>query len=345
VNSLFSAVDNYFDCFNKTGKSVWEPSVSKQLTYNGKCYGVAEKGDKMPTNVVFFNKRIFSQYDQLKNYDLYQLVKDKKWTWDKYREVAKAATIYASDGSVEVMGVAGQGQPGATINTSLITSNGNFFVDYSNGQHTYSLDKTSALKAMNLTYDMAWIDKSIGVTGIFSGWTGSQDAWQKGKCALYFGELWQSINYKKTMANDQFGILPIPMGPDMKDYVNDYSKGPIWGIVPGAKSPENIGKVIEAIIRPQSWKLSAAKSVENRVCDQESLDILVSLAKNPTYSYYQGYNQLVSYVLWSDYGIPSKIPPATIAASRKQIVQMDINNAWTTRKQTLSTAESVATTP
>jgi hypothetical protein len=72
---------------------------------------------------------------------------------------------------------------------------------------------------------------------------------------------------------------------------------------------------------------------------------LVSLAKNPTYSYYQGYNQLVSYVLWSDYGIPSKIPPATIAASRKQIVQMDINNAWTPRKQTQSTSDSGTTSP
>ena len=336
VNGLFASCDSYFDTTDKTGNGVWDANVSKQFSYNGKCYGVAVKSDKLPTNVVFFNKRIFSQYDQLKQYNLYQLVKDKQWTWDKYREIAKAATIYASDGTVEVMGVAGQGQPGSTINTCLITSNGNFFVDYNNGQHLYSLDQDSALAAMNLTYDMAWIDKSVGITGAFSGWTGSQDAWQKGKCALFFGELWQCVNYKKTMADDQFGVLPIPMGPNEKDYVNDYSKGPMWGLVPGAKDPDKIAKLVEALVRPQPWTLSVEKSMENRVFDQDSLDILVSLSKHATCSYYQGYSQLVSYVLWSDYGIPAKTPPATVAATRKAIVQKDIDNAWTPRKVTAS---------
>lgn len=327
VNGFLAPVDGLF---NMGDNSVWNASFSEGLSFNGKTYGVTARTPQKPTNVLFFNKRIFSGYDQLKAYDLYKLVEDKQWTWEKYREVAKAATILNSDGTTDIMGVACQGQPGSIANTALIVSNGNTFVEKnSEGKYALTLNQPNALAAMELTYKMAWEDKSFGVTGAFAGWTGSVDAWKQGKVAMFFSEYWKIKEYKEALANDEIGVLPIPMGPTQTDYVNDVAKPSFWGIVPGSQRQADIAKLIEALARPQEYDIPIEESLETDLFDQESVDIMVALSKNPTYTFYSGYAQLTSNFLWGDYGLPTKTPPATIVAERASVVQRGIDLTWT----------------
>lgn len=106
INDMLEPLDDIMDVYGKDPDSPWDPEISKNFIYNGKCYATKEKNLTLPKYVMYFNERLFREEESLKGYDLFELVRNKEWTWDKFVEVAKAGTIDKDgDGQADIMGV------------------------------------------------------------------------------------------------------------------------------------------------------------------------------------------------------------------------------------------------
>ena len=327
VNMYLEPLNDYFDVYD-SNDGVWDARFSKGGEWNGKVYMVTPKREMHPTNIMLFNKRIFSESSELKEYDLYQLVKDKQWTWDKMREIAmKATKDLDNDGKTDQMGVAGQGLTGSIFNNALVVSNGCHYITDVDGKKTFDINE-QGMKALEFTFKLAWTDRCYGVEMPYDDWLGAMDNWQRGNVALFVTETYKAYDYKKIMTADKFGALPIPIGPDMTEYVTERSKNEIVGIIAGCQDPEKVAKLTEAIFKRPEWAISLADAIEKNFFDEESVNIIVELAQNPTFTFYQGYEKLLGLFIWGTNGLYDKVPPATYYAENYQIVQDDIDRMW-----------------
>ena len=336
VSGLLDPVDGLYDYKNESGTSPWDEKY-QNFYYNGKCYGILQREASLPTWALLFNKRIFSQYEQLKGYDMYSMVENKEWTFDKFREIARNATIDENgDGKPEIMGVATMGRPSSYLNNSLVPSNGCFFVKTEGDKVVFDLGSPEGLEAMQLTYDMAYTDKSLGFDGDFDD-PGMHAASQfkAGKVAIFSLGLGNIPEYTEALKNDQFGLLPIPIGPKAPngDYVNQVALFNFWGVVPGSQNQEDTANVITALVSTlEGEKAYDVKSAwEKHFFDEESLEILEMMVKNPTYCAYYGYHVMIENVCWSDYGLTFGLTPAAFVEECRNLVQDGIDTAWTPR--------------
>ena len=138
---------------NYADETRWYQPAVKWTALFGKTWGlnVASKYVAAPTGYfVTFNKDICASAGYN---DLYQLVRDKKWTWDVYREIARKATKDTdSDGVPDIWGT------GATAWGNEAISNGVQFVGEVNGKWQMTIDSDAGIRALQFLYDMNYGD-------------------------------------------------------------------------------------------------------------------------------------------------------------------------------------------
>ena len=328
INDMLYPLDEILDCYDKNGDSPWDKKVSEVFTYNGQCYAVKQKNNTLPKYVMFFNQNLFEKQESLKKYDLFGLVRNEEWTWDKFLEIAKTATIDSNgDGNADIMGVVSHGQPGSFLINGLAVSNGNYFVKNENGKVTFDLDSDSGLAALEFAYKMAWDEKCLGVTGVFNSWTGGEDEFKAGRAAFFAGDR-GDMGLKNDM-EDKIGMLPFPMGPNSGGkYIGDYPVTDFWGIVNGCSQPESCAKLMTALVSIGNDE-SVTSAYESQVDLEENLEMIDIMLKSRVYTQYYGYQVLIDEILWSDYGLRDRISPATFLAQKKGIINSALESIWT----------------
>ncbi|NCA68240.1 MAG: extracellular solute-binding protein, partial [Clostridia bacterium] len=100
LESMFISIDDYIDI----NDSWWDANAMDNLSLDGTKHFLAT-GDFMLTDVdhiylTLFNKKLYNQNNDIvsKYGDLYQLVKDYKFTLDAYIEMSKAVSVADNDG-------------------------------------------------------------------------------------------------------------------------------------------------------------------------------------------------------------------------------------------------------
>ncbi len=183
--------------------------------HNGKVYAAMWNGSHFLGEFgwcIFFNKQLISEAGED---NLYQVVRDGKWDWDYFRQLAKKATVdLDKDGEAESYGVGTFG-----YGTELLTKPGaEFFHFDADGKVTVALNSAAALEALEFTRQFAYLDKIRHP----EGYGDVHRAFTAGEVAMVWGEQWNSraddFNFQTTDIN--FGLVPMPKAPGAEHYTN-----------------------------------------------------------------------------------------------------------------------------
>lgn len=192
----------------------WFTPAIEQTYLFDKHWGlqVASKYVAAPSGYfVTFNKSLVASAG---DYDLYQLTREKKWTWDVYRTIAKAVTKDTDgDGVPDIWGT------GATAWGQEAISNGVEFIGQNaEGKWVCTINTPAGIRALQFLYDMNYGD---GTRWDAPSSGEARQAFAEGKICFN----WAAMNHingpTQTIynSNHDYGIVPMPLGPDATEYV------------------------------------------------------------------------------------------------------------------------------
>lgn len=280
-NELLYPLDELIDFT----QSHFDRESMKQYIYFGQNYGAIPKLygiDNIGTQLVmWFNKRLVANA----GYDpdsLYQMQKNKTWTWDKFKEIATKITKDTnSDNMPDIWGV-GNGYRDNYLWMSLMISNGEDLIKKVDGKTVFNVGSAKSLEALNYWQQIA---KNINTIS-----DGTQDTnFIQGKIGFlpqYVNRL-QFSNYKAM--KDDFGILYFPKAPSASRYYSPIS------YVTGLSIPSSVlrnddknhtlgvalGAIINELSKPAVPTSEQSKLnqivFESVVRDKGSLDVLKTL--------------------------------------------------------------------
>lgn len=219
-------LNEFFDDF-KDAK--FKENIKRIATFNGKIYGFHSRA--FSTHGIWYNKSLFKR-ESLP--DLYELQEKGEWTWDKYLEIAKAATKDTDgDGTIDQNGIV----VGYPIDDHLIWSNGGRITQEDGGKYKVVFDSPETLEALDFLGKIE-AAKVIG--------PGSEAQFVAGKAAMYGGEAWMGSGFQDNMT-DEFGYVFYPKGPKAKDYTSVVTNTIIMTMPSTAKHPKEVAKIVDEL--------------------------------------------------------------------------------------------------
>ena len=234
----------------------WTSTIRDTYHFKGSIYflnGAIVTSNYRDTYCVMFNKEVAENYNIE---DLYQLVRDDEWTFDKMIEVAEAiptnengagayryvapagiATLYASGLTLVDFDEDGTPSLSPTLTPELSAFADKFSAIFG--------DDTQTMNAKHLTGGFASNSESFEVK---YGYENADDAFVDGKGLFYF-EATGTAAHLRTK-DVEFGILPMPKGSDtQEDYI---SFAEPWGafnvfVLKSAKDADKNDVILEAM--------------------------------------------------------------------------------------------------
>lgn len=262
--------------------SEWFDTESQKVTtFSGDLYFAVPNQigvDAVSLNlVVMFNKAILegAGYEDTEIYDMWR---NKEWNWDIFRQIARETT----DLDNEVYGVTiGQNN---SLMWGLLPSNNAAILsqveDEESGQSywAFSGNSNNALEAWNFFIEMGK-DNSILMNHNLEEAT-SFRAGNVGMMITYANRAGQITNYRQY---PEFGIVPVPIGPQADDYVSSCNWFTPLCVFKGTANPAGsvqvlseycVGRYAKSSPEAQAQFDAGAISV---VCDDESIEVLRSI--------------------------------------------------------------------
>lgn len=204
--------------------SKFNKPISDMLTYGGHVYGLDHDTwyHRMFGNFTSFllaNKSLLARENQP---DIYTLIENNEWNWDKLREIAKNVTKDTDgDKQIDQWGFAN------SPHTNALNNNGCQRVqwDADNEQWVFGYQKDAAYNALDWALDLVHEDYSVAtgwystVTGQGDPYAGTRDIFGGGNAAfinmdmewLFYGD--GERDWILDMEDD-YMIVPFPLGPD-----------------------------------------------------------------------------------------------------------------------------------
>ncbi len=256
----------------------WNQNVAQGTTVKGKQYAATMGTDLSAFQVVFFNKEIAKEIGAG---DLYQLAKNKKFTIDKFIELAKKA-YKDNDGAAgktknDRYGLA---QTGWNSALSLFCGTGiHMLTTDSSGKVIFNFKPTKNSPSNQTVIDVLNKLKAVCNAGDNSQADDPLNMFINGK-ALFYTAMYSDIQRVKAMKQD-FGILP---HPNLKEGDN-YSHWVDWNactyIIPRShKKLEQASIVLETLAYHWYYDIQAESiedSAMDNLRDKESLEILTMI--------------------------------------------------------------------
>lgn len=258
---------NVFDFNDRSSFS----SATELAKYNGEYYAVAPR--TYGTTTFYIASCIFANLDVLKKCgvtidDLNSWVDKNEWTWDKFEEVAEkvksAGYTFMYDGSTHA-----DNEREHSLYSSLLSSNGVDWVGQkSDGKLTFTGDSAKAEKALDFyksMYDKGYVKQVDSGISKFSA----------GDSAMLCAAMYTPYFNERSVAWGNYTILPLPIGPDKKEYTyssGDYSFAAIGkGTKPSGLTDAEIATVLNLL----NTNLISEKENESLVVSES-----ISWAKN-----------------------------------------------------------------
>lgn len=284
--------------------SRWLPGYTKLSEFNGQHYAVNFMRPAEARICLIYNRDLLKKYGVKE--DPQDLIADKKWTFDKFREMCKACTADTNgDGKTDTYGInLGLSQ---LFGISMIAANGSSLVKTVDGVAKENFNDPKALTALNFVYELINKDKSVRYGGDGVHPATEKDAmadFVAGCSAFYFCETWSINQTLKPMAGDMnYGVLPIPMGPDAEDYVSPSENARSFGITTTNKDLDKTVTIFNALARytekydeEADWWEYDVKMDYFRPDDDKSVEIYMMLIDKATFDLGVGVTDL-----WTDF--------------------------------------------
>ncbi len=221
----------------------WSPAT-RSTEYGGKIYGFnAESPLGYIRSFLLYNKDYAKQYGIE---DMYALVKDNKWTFDKFLEVSEK--VYDQSGGKVSSIVTRYGMPKALLE-QFMTSNDAVPFTQKDGKLVTQINTEKGIRACQFVVDM--IGKKLIDMEYINNPGDPYDYFIAGNSMFYIAQGWEIGEVGEELPSD-FGILPMPMGPDATSYASYYDQIRIYSIVDNGDGGEAAAHVLLALKKRQA---------------------------------------------------------------------------------------------
>lgn len=284
--------------------SRWIKGYTELTKFNNQHYGTNFMRPVEARICLVYNRDLLKKYGI--NEDPQQLVKENKWTFDKFREMCKTCTKDTNgDGKTDTYGI--NLALSELFGISMISANASSLVKSVDGVAKENFNDPNAIAALNFVYDLINTDKSVNFSGKDGISRNEKDMiaeFAKGGSAFYFCETWSINQTLKPVAGDMdYGILPLPMGPAAKDYVSPSENARNFCITTTNKDVDKSVTIFNALARhiekydeSADWWHYDVKMDYFNANDDKSVDIYLMLIEKATYDLGVGVTEL-----WTDF--------------------------------------------
>ena len=199
--------------------SWWDQRANIDLSINGQMYfttGDIDVWDDMQQFIMMFNRSLFTEkVDGTTVDDLYSLVEDGKWTYDKFYELGRGVTDDSNgDNKMDHEDTWGMITWDDTI-YSVFSSTGAKVVK--NENNTLSLGMIGDERSINcMTEYTEWTAQNAYNYSRDGNGTKAIKMFQEDRALFFMGRL-SSLNHYRDMQSD-FGVLPVPKYTEEDDY-------------------------------------------------------------------------------------------------------------------------------
>ena len=234
-------------------KHYWDQDMYEDLSIDHKLFYIT--GDLSTkagagTFIMLYNKRIAQSYD-LEN--LYDLVREGKWTIDKLNEIVSAHG-YQDDGDGQ-LGIEDTFGMGIQIEVYLALyfgCGGRIIVKDNDDLPVYKLNTEKNLAVVEKVYDLTCVDNKCIDAHKWLNYTGTDDfasnmAFREGR-ALFIALNASNVSAFREMEDD-FGVLPCPKFDEaQEDYCSYvYHGASVFCIPRNCTDPAFVGYALEAL--------------------------------------------------------------------------------------------------
>lgn len=276
---------------------------------------------------IYYNKRLVSE---LGLEDPYKLLAEDKWNWDTFGTLlGKAMKDVDSDavfGNSDIYSITGGLDGGIT---AFYLANGEkMFNIADDGEVKYAMTGDNVIPTLTKMKSMF----SKPGAYYYGGGDSSlcTDMFINGQVTFYINLTTRGQALREM--KDDFGLLPIPMGPDVKNYYSPIDHNtPIVCVPSSIDNPEATGTILEALAATSYSELEIWKNEISDLYyrDDESAKnlseyILPNIIYDPVFMYSRIDQQFEQYTITAVFKPIARDPntdPATIIGSGKQVVQ------------------------
>ncbi len=259
-------------------KNDWNKVIGQSTVYKGKQYGVGfmmTQALSISQTVMYFNKDVIKKYGD--NVDIYKLVRDKKWTWDKMLEITKNVN-QKSSGKVKGLVT----QISSTV-VDLLGTNNVQITKKVDGKWQFDHANDNLLRGLQFWSDY---DKAGHILELSASedWGASEAAaFRNGQTAFLMGDYILASAYLNSYTN-KYGVIPLPMGPATKNYTT--SAGTKYFLIAKTNDhsdAEAAGSVLVAMANRTGWDMDEWDQVqlESALPDEDSLDMMHIILDSP----------------------------------------------------------------
>ena len=258
----------------------WRGDVVEAGKYKGHSYAMLLKDPEIRYGI-FWNKTLFDQYG-LPN--LYDLVDNGEWTWEKFQEIAGSSNQdLDGDGEIDIYGFNAR----ENLAWCYLYSNGAYVAEKTDSGINIDLSDPKVVESLtglqNFTQNVKFRD---AIDWSKEGWDSFIKDFRDGKYMMCLEEFWISyayLNKEEDGMTDDWGWVPFPKGPSATDWSCYGKENGARFILNGVDSPEDVALVYDLITdladSTDEWDDLMEDKLENW-CDDAKTAELVSYIYN-----------------------------------------------------------------
>lgn len=272
----------------------WIKSYSDLFAMDGKHYAINFLKPASARNILLVNKTMLKENGVEE--DIYQLVRDNKWTFDKFREIAQKCTN-VQKGTYGVMFY-----DVYEAFASFIAANGAKIADIKGGAVKEYTTSKEVLNALNFVdsicneYKVVKIDDKQRSGPTFATYTVSQaqiaQQFLNNKIAFYMMDMWVANQLIKPLEPEiEYGMVPVPMGPDTDKYHSSSFGADAFCVTKNNKDLDKAVVIMNALAEPaegyegDEWVEDAVINDYFQEGDTGSFDMYKICIENMTYDF------------------------------------------------------------
>lgn len=267
-NALWSMEELLGDKMNDV---IYNPNTFANTKWDNKTYGFWFDPYYVGS-VLQFNKGILERAGIDYPYDL---VEDKKWTYDAWLEIMQKTADTAT-------GIQGFGL-GQAVDATLMKANNASVYAYKDGKWVENTSDNKVINALTFIAEGVTKHKVIDANN-GRDWTYVPQQFAAGKYVFKTSYSWDLLSEKTSKMSDDYGVMPLPIGPDATEYVNvacELKTLCIQKSVDKERAVALMELMTEALGYPLDPETSIETYYQSKVKDKESLEVLMMLHEIP----------------------------------------------------------------
>lgn len=247
----------------------WRSDVVDAGFYKGKNYAFLLKDPEIRYGI-FWNKTLFEEYGLP---DLYELVEEGEWTWDKFKEVAIAgAQDLDNDGTTDIHGFAAR----ENMPWCYIYSNGADIAEKTDSGIEVDLSGENVVEALTALQDFTTtVTYRNAIDWSTESWDVMITDFRDGKEMMLLDEFWISYAYLGDMSDD-WGWVPFPMGDSAEEWSSYGKEHGARFMLNGVENPEEVALIYDLITdladTEEDWDDLVEDKLENWANDGETVE-------------------------------------------------------------------------